>query len=68
MNRLGFLLFTGLLFLGCDKPECEKGKREANCICTANYDPVCGCDEITYSNSCEAECHGITKYTKGECK
>jgi hypothetical protein len=32
------------------------------------YDPVCGCNKKTYSNSCVAECHGIKEYTKGECK
>lgn len=34
----------------------------------AIYDPVCGCDGITYSNEQEALYHyGVTKYTKGEC-
>ena len=33
------------------------------------YDPVCGCDNITYSNSSKAEVHGgVTSYTKGACK
>jgi hypothetical protein len=37
-------------------------------MCPAIYEPVCGCDSITYSNSCEALYHhGITIYSPGEC-
>ncbi|WP_460972402.1 Kazal-type serine protease inhibitor family protein [Spirosoma migulaei] len=36
--------------------------------CYANYNPVCGCNEKTYGNACEAKAHGIESYTAGECK
>ena len=36
-------------------------------LCTAQYDPVCGCNNKTYPNACAAECAGITTYTKGAC-
>ncbi|MFH1375861.1 MAG: S-layer homology domain-containing protein [Patescibacteria group bacterium] len=36
-------------------------------VCTTDYSPVCGHDDVTYSNACNAAAAGITNYTTGEC-
>lgn len=35
--------------------------------CSNNYIPVCGCNDVTYLNSCVAENSGITEYVLGAC-
>jgi len=32
-----------------------------------DYTPVCGCDDKTYSNACNAENAGVTNWTAGTC-
>ena len=35
--------------------------------CTMQYDPVCGCDEVTYGNACMARGAGVPTSTPGAC-
>jgi hypothetical protein len=42
---------------------------DLNVLCPGIYEPVCGCDSITYSNSCAALYHGgIVSFTSGTCE
>ena len=35
--------------------------------CNLEYMPVCGCDDITYGNSCEASNNGVLSWDEGPC-
>jgi hypothetical protein len=67
LRLLFFSLFLGLVSLtsGCNK--CESKLKSGICACDAVYEPVCGCDNVTYSSDCDAECSGVKEYEKGEC-
>ena len=45
----------------------DPNQKQPNGVCPKNYDPVCGCNDQTYSNACEAERDGVKKWTKGAC-
>lgn len=36
-------------------------------LCTSIFDPVCGCDDMTYSNGCRAHASGVEVASAGEC-
>lgn len=54
--------------ISCNKEDDCLDDRKEDCVCIEIYQPVCGSNGNTYSNSCFAECDGITNYTEGACE
>ncbi len=70
---LGFIAAScvdtcGDLFSDESCEECiDSNKIDPNVACTKEFNPVCGCDGIQYSNPCVAESSGITSWNSGGC-
>jgi len=62
---IGFFVLCPIGLGSCELRDCVES--ECTDVCTMYYDPVCGCNNKIYGNSCVAECHGINEYTEGAC-
>ncbi|MDX1913401.1 MAG: META domain-containing protein [Saprospiraceae bacterium] len=62
-----WLFFAFLPLWACHAPKPCVEKINTDCMCTMQYDPVCGCNNKTYGNACAAQCAGINTFVKGEC-
>ena len=55
--------FIGKYLSGC----IDITKIQNDCVIPTIYEPVCGCDGFTYSNSAEAQCNGVLSFENGKC-
>lgn len=71
MKKPIYILLVLSFVSGCsDGPEiipCAMALPINDIVCVEIYEPVCGCNNVTYNNECYAEVSGISIWTEGEC-
>jgi len=51
-----------------NEPCIDSSLIDSSSVCFDIYEPVCGCDGVTYGNSCYATIfYGVSSYVEGEC-
>jgi hypothetical protein len=65
MYKIIYFCLLILAFGSCDKNDCSPTPI-VNCIITYELNPVCGCNNVTYSNPSHAKCDQID-FTMGKC-
>lgn len=58
---------TTLFLSGCCEELCFP-IAHPDCVTTLEYNPVCGCDGVTYGNPSQARCNNIFSFRPGECE
>jgi hypothetical protein len=64
---LSFLVLITMCEKDDDQTSCLNKASSPDVACLEIYEPVCGCDAVTYSNTCYATVSGVLTWTKGEC-
>lgn len=74
--RKGLNFVLSLMIVTVSAFSCDDDNTSSDCIdlskvsnqpCPAVVDPVCGCNKVTYGNSCEAQAAGVVTWTNGIC-
>ena len=64
---LSFLFLITMCEKDDDQSSCLEEPSSPDVACIEIYEPVCGCNDITYSNTCYATVSGVLTWTEGEC-
>lgn len=69
MKKLFLVFIFGIAILSCKKESAciDPNSIDRTIVCTYEYSPVCGCNGVSYGNSCEATAAGVTSYDQGSC-
>ena len=70
MLKKPFYVLFLLMLYACPKVEedCQaNASQDPTLVCIQIYDPVCGCNNMTYSNACIAKSWGVNQFSQGAC-
>ena len=70
MLKKPFYVLFLLMLYACPKVEedCQaNATQDPTLVCIQICDPVCGCNNMTYSNACIAESWGVNQFSQGAC-
>lgn len=69
MHLLYLVMVVAFVGMSCGKTRSciDPSLFNSTQVCPPIYDPVCGCDDYTYSSPCNAERNGVVSWTGGPC-